>query len=390
MSALIEGTGTGRDARRRELLADSALAVGLAAFVTVGTFYASQNQPARRPADVGTVALIVVAAGALAARRRFPVAVLLVVFGAILAYQVIGFANGPIWLTLILAYVTAVLRGHRAAAGVVAVVGFLFFPWVDYLLRDGRAPSLIAIAGLAAWLIVLLGGAEFIRIRREREAEAARIREEETLRRASEERLRIARELHDALGHHLSLINVQSGVALHLNADLPEQMRTSLVAIREASKEGLTELRSVLDILRQEGERAPRSPTSTLARLDDLVSQAAAAGLEVRAEIDGDVRMLPFGVDVAAYRVVQEALTNVTRHARGASATVRISYGDRELTVQVDDDGRGSRADGAAGAGTGIVGMRERVGALGGELQAGPRPDGGFQVRARLPLGGAP
>jgi signal transduction histidine kinase len=390
MSALIEGSGAGRDARRRELLADSALAVGLAAFVTLGTFYASQNQPARRPADVGTVALIVIAAGALAARRRFPVAVLVVVFGAILAYQVIGFANGPIWLTLILAYVTAVLRGHRVAAGVVAVVGFLFFPWVDYLLRDGRAPSLIAIAGLAAWLIVLLGGAEFIRIRRERMAEAARIREEETLRRASEERLRIARELHDALGHHLSLINVQSGVALHLNADLPEQMRTSLVAIREASKEGLTELRSVLDILRQEGERAPRSPTSTLARLDDLVSQAAAAGLEVRAEIDGDVRMLPFGVDVAAYRVVQEALTNVTRHARGASATVRISYGDRELTVQVDDDGQGSRADGAAGAGTGIVGMRERVGALGGELQAGPRPDGGFQVRARLPLGGAP
>jgi signal transduction histidine kinase len=390
MSALIEGSGAGRDARRRELLADSALAVGLAAFVTLGTFYASQNQPARRPADVGTVALIVIAAGALAARRRFPVAVLVVVFGAILAYQVIGFANGPIWLTLILAYVTAVLRGHRVAAGVVAVVGFLFFPWLDYLLRDGRAPSLIAIAGLAAWLIVLLGGAEFIRIRRERMAEAVRIREEETLRRASEERLRIARELHDALGHHLSLINVQSGVALHLNADLPEQMRTSLVAIREASKEGLTELRSVLDILRQEGERAPRSPTSTLARLDDLVSQAAAAGLEVRAEIDGDVRMLPFGVDVAAYRVVQEALTNVTRHARGASATVRISYGDRELTVQVDDDGRGSRADGAAGAGTGIVGMRERVGALGGELQAGPRPEGGFEVRARLPLGGAP
>jgi signal transduction histidine kinase len=224
MSALIEGSGTGRDARRRELLADSALAVGLAAIVTLGTFYASQNQPARRPADVGTVALIVIAAGALAARRLFPVAVLVVVFGAFLAYQVIGFANRPIWLTLILAYVTAVLRGHRVAAGIVAVVGFLCFPWVDYLLRDGGAPSLIAIAGLAAWLIVLLGGAEFIRIRRERMAEAVRIREEETLRRASDERLRIARELHDALGHHLSLINVQSGVALHLNANLPEQM----------------------------------------------------------------------------------------------------------------------------------------------------------------------
>jgi signal transduction histidine kinase len=220
-------------------------------------------------------------------------------------------------------------------------------------------------------------------------AEAALIEEEETLRRASEERLRIARELHDALGHHLSLINVQSGVALHLNEDLPEQVRTSLAAIREASKEGLTELRSVLDILRDEGERAPRSPTSTLARLDDLVSQAAAAGLEVRAETVGDVRPLPFGVDVAAFRIVQEALTNVTRHTRGATATVRVSYGEEALTVQVDDDGKGSRTDGAAGTGKGIVGMRERVGALGGELQAGPGPDGGFRVRATLPLAGA-
>jgi signal transduction histidine kinase len=389
MSALIEDTAIGVRARRRELLADGALAVGLAAFVTVGTYFASQNQPGRRPFDAGTVALIVVAAGVLVVRRRFPVAVLVAVFGSVLAYHVIGFANGPIWLTLILAYVTAVLRGHRLAAGVVAVAGFAIFPWLDFLLRDGTAPSLFEFGALAAWLLVLLGAAEIVRIRRERVAEEARIREEETLRRASEERLRIARELHDALGHHLSLINVQSGVALHLNEDLPEQVRTSLAAIREASKEGLTELRSVLDILREEGERAPRSPTSTLARLDDIVSQAAAAGLEVRAETDGTVRPLPFGVDVAAFRIVQEALTNVTRHARGATAVVRISYGDDALTIQVDDDGLGARADGAGGTGKGIVGMRERVGALGGELQAGPRPEGGFRVRAKLPLASA-
>src|SRR5688572_25237373 len=135
MSALIEDTAAGARARRRELLADGALAVGLAAFVTLGTFFASQNQPARRPFDAGAVALIV--------RRRFPVAVLLVVFGSVLAYHVIGFANGPIWLTLILAYVTAVLRGHRVAAGVVAVAGFAIFPWLDFLLRDGTAPSLL-------------------------------------------------------------------------------------------------------------------------------------------------------------------------------------------------------------------------------------------------------
>jgi signal transduction histidine kinase len=305
-------------------------------------------------------------------------------------YLLLGYANGPIWLALIIAYVTAVVRGHRLAAAITAVAGFAIFPWVDYVVREGPAPSLTGLAGLAAWLLVLLGGAEIVRIRRERMAEAARIKEEEALRRASEERLRIARELHDALGHHLSLINVQSGVALHLNEDLPEQARSSLSAIKQSSKEALLELRSVLDILRQEGEPAPRSPTSTIARLGDVVSQAAAAGLDVRTETDGTVRTLPFGVDVAAFRIVQEALTNVARHAGGASATVRLSYGERDLTVQIDDDGRGPTTGDAMGSGKGIVGMRERVGALGGELEAGPRPGGGFRVRARLPLDGTP
>jgi signal transduction histidine kinase len=378
-------------ASRTSLIVDGALAAGLAAFLTVGTYFASQGQPDRRPFDAGAIALVIVAAGALAWRRRRPVAVLGVVFGAALIYFVVGYANGPIWLALIVAYFTAVVGGHRLAAAVTAVVGFGVFPWLDYLLRDQPGPSLVGMAGLAAWLLVLLGVAEAIRIRRERMVEAARIREEEALRRAGEERLRIARELHDTLGHHLSLINMQSGVALHLNKELPEQARSSLAAIKQASKEALAELRSVLDILRQEGEPASRSPTWTLARLEDVVSQAAAAGLVVRTESDGEVRPLPFAVDVAAFRIVQEALTNVARHAGPATATVRISYGDRDLSVQVDDDGRGLSAhESAPGSGKGIVGMRERVAALGGDLQAGPRPGGGFRVRACLPLDGAP
>jgi signal transduction histidine kinase len=369
---------------------DGVLAAALAAFLVVGTYFASQGQPDRRPFDAGAVALVVVAAGALAWRRRYPVLVLGVVFGAALVYFVLGYANGPIWLALIIAYFTAVVAGHRLAAAVVAVLGFGIFPWLDHLLRNQPGPSLAGVAGLAAWLLVLLGAAEAIRIRRERMAEAARIREEEARRRAGEERLRIARELHDALGHHLSLINMQSGVALHLNADLPEQTRNALTAIKQASKEALTELRSVLEILRQEGEPAARSPTWTLARLDELVSQAAAAGLVVHTETEGEVRRLPFAVDVAAFRIVQEALTNVTRHAGPATATVRVSYGDGDLTVQVDDDGRGPAPhDVAAGSGKGIVGMRERVAALGGDLQAGPRPGGGFRVSARLPVDGA-
>jgi signal transduction histidine kinase len=377
-------------ASRTSVIVDGALAAGLAAFLTVGTYFASQGQPDRRPFDAGAIALVIVAAGALAWRRRRPVAVLGVVFGAALIYFVVGYANGPIWLALIVAYFTAVVGGHRLAAAVTAAVGFGVFPWLDHLLRDQPGPSLVGMAGLAAWLLVLLGVAEAIRIRRERMVEAARIREEEALRRAGEERLRIARELHDTLGHHLSLISMQSGVALHLNKELPEQARSSLAAIKQASKEALAELRSVLDILRQEGEPASRSPTWTLARLQDVVSQAAAAGLVVRTESDGEVRPLPFAVDVAAFRIVQEALTNVARHAGPATATVRISYGDRDLSVQVDDDGRGLSAHGSApGSGKGLVGMRERVAALGGDLQAGPRPGGGFRVRACLPLDGA-
>src|SRR5215211_3423503 len=383
------GPGPAPSPRSRALF-DAALAVALAAFLLVGSYFASQGQPGRRAFDAGAVVLLLVAAGALAWRRRYPVAVLLVVFGATLTYFVVGYAPSPIWLVMIVAYFTAVVAGHRLPAAIVAVVGFLVFPWLDFLLRDAAAPSPAGLAGLAAWLLVLLGVAEGIRIRRERAAEAVRIREEEALRRAGEERLRIARELHDALGHHLSLINMQSGVALHLNRELPEQARSSLTAIKQASKEALTKLRSVLDILRQEGEPASRSPIWSLDRLEDLVSQAGAAGLVVKTETDGDVRPLPFAVDVAAFRVVQEALTNVTRHAGKATATVLVGYGDGELTVQVDDDGRGPSANASGpGGGKGIVGMRERVTALGGDLQAGARPGGGFRVRARFPLDGA-
>ncbi|HEY7283680.1 MAG TPA: sensor histidine kinase [Actinomycetota bacterium] len=373
----------------RTLLIDAAGALGLAVFLSVATGFALHGQPSDRPFDAWAVVLVVVAAGALAARRLAPVAVLFTVLGATLAYRGLGYANGPIWIALLVAYVGAVIRGHRVAAVIVAIVGFVAFPFMDAVFHRGPGPSVVGVAALAAWLLVLLGVGEWVRIRRERSEDAVRRREEERLRRASEERLRIARELHDALGHHLSLINVQSGVALHLNDRLPDQARESLTAIKQASKEALAELRSVLDILRQDDERAPRSPTSTLARLDDLVSQAHAAGLEVRTETDGVVRPVPFGVDVAAFRIVQEALTNVARHAAPATAVVRLSYGDRDLTVQVDDDGRGPGDPAPAGGGRGIVGMRERVAAFGGELRTGRRPDGGFRVWARLPLGEA-
>jgi signal transduction histidine kinase len=222
---------------------------------------------------------------------------------------------------------------------------------------------------------------------RQRRLAAERTRAEEDRRRAGEERMRIARELHDVLAHNISLINVQAGVALHLMDEQPGQSRGALQAIKQASNDALGELRSVLDVLRQGDEAPPRAPASGLAHLDSLVSRAGATGLEVRTRVEGTPRPLPAGADLAAYRIVQESLTNVTRHAGPASAAVLVRYGKDNLTVQVDDNGKGPSATNTNGTGgNGIRGMRERVATLGGELTTGPRPGGGFRVRARLPL----
>ena len=187
------------------------------------------------------------------------------------------------------------------------------------------------------------------------------------------------------LAHDISLISVQAGVALHLMDEQPDQARTALTAIKAASKDALGELRSVLDVLRQGDEGPPRSPTAGLEDLDRLVAGAAAAGIDVRVVTSGTPRRLPPTVDLAAFRIVQESLTNVTRHAGPATATVSLTYGDGDLTVEVEDDGRAANGAPAPGAGNGIRGMQERAAALGGTLDAGPKPGGGFRVRAKLP-----
>jgi signal transduction histidine kinase len=238
-------------------------------------------------------------------------------------------------------------------------------------------------------MLVLFAGVEIARSRKERAVEAEHSRAEESARRASDERLRIARELHDVLAHNISLMNVQAGVALHLIDERPEQAREALAAIKQASNEALGELRSVLDILRHGNENVPRSPTSGLADLDDMISRAESAGVEVDRTISGTPITLPPKIDLAAFRIIQEALTNVTRHAGRARAGINLAFGERDLTITVEDDGGDGSSGSAAqlsGGGRGIRGMRERVAALGGELEAGPLPQRGFRVRARLPL----
>ncbi len=205
-------------------------------------------------------------------------------------------------------------------------------------------------------------------------------------RRASEERLDIARELHDVLAHSISMINVQAGVALELMEQRPEQARTALTTIKQASRDALVEVQAVLGALRQAGEPAATAPTPGMANLDRLVSGARAAGLRVEVHVDGEPRPVPVGTDLAAYRILQESLTNVVRHAGATAVTVTVGYRLRELTLEVADDGRTEANGHGPGSGSGIAGMRERAEALGGELDTGRRLGYGFRVLARLPL----
>ena len=390
-----------------------ALAVGVAQVLF--TYLAGRQQADRHALDVLGVALLLLGPAALVVRRRWPSAVLVIALTSTLAYWVVGYVRGPIFLALIVAFVTAVMRGRRWLAWSSLLVGYVSFLWLGDLMDREPSPTLAHAVGLAAWLLALATTAEVIRVRKERAADVNRARQAEARRRASEERLRIAQELHDVLAHNISLINVQAGVALHLIDERPEQARPALAAIKDASKEALDELRSVLAVLRRgEGsdEAASLTPAPGLAAdLDDLVGKTVSAGVDVRVTVEGHRRALPPRVDRAALRIAQEALTNVVRHAAGATATVRVVYGDDAVTVQVDDDGPGApgpsgeggagdggrghagRLEGAGagdGSGNGIVGMRERAVALGGRLDAGPRPGGGFRVRAWLPVGDGP
>jgi signal transduction histidine kinase len=347
--------------------------------------------------DAGAYALLALGPLALVLRRRYVREVLAFVFAVTTAYVALGYPLGPNFLSLGFAIVSAMFAGERVLAWAAVAAGWLVFLGLPWALGHSAGPKVLAALAIAAWLLVALAGAEGVRSRRERFAEARRARELQASRKADEERLRIAQELHDVLAHNISLINVQSGVALHLMDEKPEQARIALTAINEASADALREVRSVLGVLRDTGEQAPRAPTAGLDRLDDLVTRTTAAGVRVTLEVHGERRPLPASIDLAAFRIVQEALTNIVRHAGADAASVELTYGLGELTVQVDDDGRGPGASGGRrevpaldgeGGGNGIPGMRERAVALGGTFDAGLRSGGGFRVRARIPVPG--
>jgi len=363
---------------------------------THSCWWASVCHPATE-LDAGAYALLALGPLALVLRRRYVRQVLAFVFVVTAAYVARGYPLGPNFLSLGLAIVSAMFAGERVLAWAAVGAGWLLFLGLPWALGHSGGPKVLAALAIAAWLLVALAGAERMRGRQERFAQARRARELQARSQADEERLRIAQELHDVLAHNISLINVQSGVALHLMDEKPEQARIALTAINEASADALREVRSVLGVLRGNVEQAPRAPAAGLDRLDDLVTRTTAAGVGVTLEVHGERRPLPASIDLAAFRIVQEALTNIVRHAGAGAATVELTYGPDELTVKVDDNGHGLDASGSRrglqvsddeGGGNGIPGMRERAVALGGTFDAGPRSGGGFRVRARIPLPG--
>jgi signal transduction histidine kinase len=337
-----------------------------------------------RPAD-----WVLVTAGpvALAFRRRYPVAVL----GVTLLAALIPSGAWPVNLSLIAAFFTAAAGGHRRAAWAAIAAGYAGTVGLVPLAAGHGPASLTFALALLGWLAVLVIAAELVRTRRERTAQARAVGRADQQRRAGEERLQMARELHDVIGHTISVISVQAGVGLDLMDRQPEQARVALTVIKSASREALGELRTMLAALRQPDEDAPLNPSSGLDRLPELIELTRAAGLPVSAEIRGERRPLPAAADLAAYRIVQESLTNAVRHAGPARAVVRLSYEPHALRIEVRDDGRapGGRGAPAPGSGSGIAGMRQRALALGGRLEARPRPGGGFIVTACLPLGDA-
>ncbi|GGJ77116.1 two-component sensor histidine kinase [Streptomyces camponoticapitis] len=362
----------------------------IAVFVSVGSGFASQVQADREPLDAFARALLLVGPALLLVRYRYPVLCVFGVAVSAMLYLGAGYAYGPIFVTVAVACFAAIVSGHRRAAwwaiGLLwashLLAGHLLYPYLPPS-GDAGAPWGPEV-GVAAWVTAVLVGSELVRVRREQWIHDRQERAAAEARRADEERLRIARELHDVLAHSISVINVQAGVGLALLDSDPEQARTALTTIKAASKEALGEVRQVLDTLRTSGD-APRTPAPGLDRLPELVEQAAGAGLSVGLETEGDPVALSPGADLAAFRIIQEALTNVVRHSGSRTAHVRVGYGGGLLTLRIDDTGPAT-GDEAGGSGNGLVGMRERATALGGTIEAGPRPDGGFRVRASLPL----
>ncbi|WP_248958485.1 sensor histidine kinase [Sphaerisporangium perillae] len=389
----------------------------LALFITVmqvqGTVFRNAGEVASRPlTDLGYLGyvLLIVSGVVVAVRRRWPVPVFLIAALASLVYFSFDFPDGPGWLALFVALYTLAAYGDGRRSLVAAGVGTTVLA-IGWLVAAADIEPRAAIG----WVFFRIGAlvmsaalGESVRSRRviaaeaqERAELAERTREEEARARVDAERLRIAREVHDTVAHAIAIINVQSGVTAHVLDKRPEVAREALRAIEQTSSRALREMRAILGVLRDDDNG--RVPYPGLGQIDELTAKAREAGLDIKLEETSPAAPLPSAVESAAYRIVQESITNVIRHVGPTRVTVALNPGIDVLEIRVTDEGRRAApgddpADphlpaqhptstgSSAMPGRGIPGMRERCQLLGGELDAGPLPGGGFEVKARLPL----
>ncbi|MFI1451777.1 sensor histidine kinase [Streptomyces virginiae] len=392
--------------RTHPLATDAVLAFGAFVAMVLGSF-ADPHGPhgptfGTRTPEPFSLLLMLLGAAALVFRRRQPRAVLAVTCGLSLLELTTGEPRAPVAMCTVIALYTVASRTDRPTTWRIGVLTMAGLTGVAML--AGPLPWYAQEnIGIFAWTGMAAAAGDAVRSRRafvdairERAERAERTRDEEARRRVAEERLRIARDLHDVVAHHIALVNVQAGVAAHVMDKRPDQAKEALAHVRDASRSALNELRATVGLLRQSGDpEAPTEPAPGLGVLDELVDTFRHAGLPVEVIVqleDVAAGPLPAAVDLAAYRVIQEALTNVRKHAGpGAKAEVSVVRVGPSVEVTVLDDG-GEPADPALepadpGGGHGLLGMRERTGALGGTCFAGPRFGGGYRVHAILPLG---
>ena len=375
--------------------ADWLLVGGLTVMLVMASSVGTDPSGRRQTPGIGSFLIVFLGTAPLAWRRRRPIITLVGVSAMELGASAFGFPGGILAFSCLVAVYSVAAHADRrtamwALASTPVVIGLSM--WFD---RDNVDPADVP-WNLAIFFTAWILG-DNLQTRRARTAEleerAARLEREQeaaAVRAVEEERTRIARELHDVVAHSMSVMVVQAGAARRSVDRNPDAAKEAMVAIEQTGRQALDEMRRLLGVLRRDGDESlARAPQPSVRHLDALVHQMREAGLPIDFAVEGRPRDLAAGLDLSAYRIVQEALTNVLKHAGAARAEVRLCYGDHALELQVRDDGRGRAAalvGARSGGGNGLVGMRERVALYGGELSAGPRRGGGYEVKATLPL----
>ncbi|MEU5755068.1 sensor histidine kinase [Streptomyces sp. NPDC047829] len=372
------------------------MTTGLLLAFTVGGVILTRAVASTEPLDLWPgLVLSVLACAALLRRRSHPLLVLLVTTACTMIEGFLGYLLTPLLMgPMLVAQYTVSLRPDRRTTWCSAFAATAGIALTGFIVTDSPHEWIIGLVNPAAWVLMIASFGSYVRVRREyaiaRAEHAAQERDEEARRRVIQERMRIARELHDVVAHHLALANAQAGTAAHLARTRPDQAISMIEKLPEVTASALRELKATVGLLRQDTDAEELAPAPGLKQLPQLVHSLAAAGLEVSVTSEGRPRALAPGLDLTAYRIVQEALTNVTKHATTPCARVRLDYTPHYLTLTITNEaGAGPEVAGGSprhSSGFGLLGMRERAMSVGGTFHAGPRPGGGFEVACALPL----